>query len=359
MGVQNLAALTARLSPAPRLYFETARGVEEPPPGRGRRYWVVSRGLCRFFNVPLLPGAPRGRQSDALALEIKRLSPFEETASHFHLGADFAGVWLWDQRMTHAAVAAVGTEVSRLRVVPEPAMLPPADDGVRLVETLDGFEGQSWEAGSLVASRWWPALPDDRAWVMFQRGAALLPLQLSAAAPPPLRLPWLPRPWTTTRRPGSFDLAQADLRLVAAALAAMIMIAYGYQGAQWLRVAANVAELTDDIDRRSKAIEPLLEARTQALDNQAAIRVMHDLDRFPSQLAVMARVTELLPPDQTRLASWLFDRGQLELDIAAEQPLDVVKLVRSLEGVEHFKSVAAERTGTNNSLRLRVTLSPR
>ncbi len=354
----DVIALAARLSPAPRLFFETASGIEEPPPGRGRRYWVVARSLCRFFKVPLLPGASRGRQLDMLGLEVKRLSPFAETGWHLDLGADFAGIWLWDQGVTRAAATAVGLDIPRLRVVPEPAMLPPGDDEVRLIETLDGIEGQHWVAEHLVASRWWRDLPDDRAWLMFQRGASLAPDRLDRATPQPLRLPWLTRPWTTTRRPGSMDLARIDIRLVAASVAAAAMIVYGYQAAQWLRVSRDVAGLTDEIVRRSQAIEPLLEARTRALDNQSAIRVLHELDRFPSQLALMARVAEVLPRDRTRLTAWVYDRGQLELGIAADQPLDVVKLVRSLEGVDHFKSVAAERTGTNNSLRLRVTLDP-
>jgi hypothetical protein len=348
----------ARLLPAPRRYFETLSGIEQPPPGRGRRYWIVARSLCRFYKVPLLPGAARGRQPGAHALEIKRLSPFEETGSHLHLGDDFAGVWLWDQRVTRAAASGVGCEITRLRFVPEPAMLPAGGDGVRLIETLDGVEGQYWASGCLVASRWWRDPPDDRAWVLFQRGASVAPDRLSATTPSPLRLPWLTRPWTRARRPVSFDLARADMRLVAASLAAAMIVAYAYQGAERFRVAASLTERTGEIDQRSMAIEPLLEAREQALDNQSAIRVLHELDRFPSQLSLMARVAEVLPRDQTRLTDWVYDRGQLELGIVADQPLDVVKLVRSLEGLDHFKSVAAERTGTNNSLRLRVMLDP-
>jgi hypothetical protein len=354
----EVIALAARLSPAPRLFFETASGVEEPPPGRGRRYWIVARSLCRFFKVPLLPGASRARQLDALGLEVKRVSPFDDTGWHLHLGADSASIWVWDQGLTRSAAAAAGIDIGRLRVVPETAMQPPGEDGPRLIETLDGVEGQSWTAGSPVASRWWRDLPDARAWMMFQRGAGLPPDRLAALVPQPMRLPWLARPWTTTRRPGSFDLTRVDTRLIAASVAAAIIVAYGYQGVEWFRVDRDVARLTDEIARRSEAIEPLLQARTRALDSQSAIRVLHDLDRFPSQLALMARVAELLPRDRTRLTAWIYDRGQLELGIEADRPLDVVKLVRSLEGLDHFKSVAAERTGTDNRLRLHVTLDP-
>ena len=64
------------------------------------------------------------------------------------------------------------------------------------------------------------------------------------------------------------------------------------------------------------------------------------------------------------VASWPLGRLQhdipIEIDGArrVEQPLDVVKLVRSLESVERFKAVAAERTGSHNDLRLHITIDP-
>lgn len=353
----QLGPLLARLTPVPRLYVQTPSGVEEPPPGRGRRVWLVARSLCRFFKVPLLPDAPRARQLEALGLEIARLSPFAETGSHYYLGRDFAGVWVWDQAAARAAGQAIGLDLTRLRVIPEPAMCPPLGDGVRLIEMVDGYEGQIWDESCLIASRWWRALPDRSSWIAFQRGGSLPPERFSEAVPIPQRLELLPQAWTRTRA-AAFNLAQLDMRLVAAGVVAAVAVAYAYQGAQWWRASAEVAGLANEVAQRSAAVEPVLKARTQALDNLAAIRVLHDLDRFPSQLTLMARVVQVLPRADIRFTEWLFDRGQLQLGIAAEQPLDVVKLVRSLEGIEHFKSVAAERTGTNNSLRLRLTVTP-
>jgi hypothetical protein len=350
--------LLSRLSPAPRLYFETAGGVEEPPPRRGRRYWIVARSLCRFLAVPLLPEAPTARQLEAIELEIKRSSPFSETGSYFHLGREVASVWIWDQAATRAAAAAVGADLARLRILPEPAMHPGGDDGVRLVASLDGVEGQNWAGGSLTASRWWRTIPDARSWMLFQQGASVHPDRIGRAIPNPQRLPWLQRPRTQRSRRLSFSLAETDLRLVAAALAAAIVIAYGYQGSQWLRLRADTAALAAEIKGRSNAVEPLLAWRTRALDNLASIQALRELDRYPSQLALMARIAEVLPREEARLTGWLYDRGQLDVELAADQPLDVVKLVRSLESVERFKAVAAERTGSHNDLRLRITIDP-
>jgi hypothetical protein len=357
--VPRLGVLAARASRGCRLYLQTADGVELPASGRGRRYWIVSRGLCRFFRVPLLAGADRARQLDAIALEVKRLSPFEQTGWHLHLGFGVAGVWLWDQQATQAVGTAIGVEVTRMRVLPEPALRPAESEAVRLVESLEGVEGQYWHDGGLSASRWWSRIPEEHAWVLFQRGASVPSDRISADVPIPLRLGWLDRPWTKTRNSRPFDLSRLDMRLVAAVVAMAVLGAYGYQGARYLHVTENARALAREVQERSATIEPILSARTRALDNLTAIRALHELDPFPSQLALMARAAEILPRDKSRFDDWLYDHGQLELSIAADQPLDVVRLVRSLEDSGYFRGVAADRAGNNNTVRLRGSVISR
>src|ERR1700722_9393945 len=144
----QLASLLSRLAPPPRFYLQTGEGVEEPQRRRGPRFWIVSRGLCRFFKVPLLAGATAAHQSDALTLQIERLSPFVDTASHAHFGPEFVGLWLWDAQAAGLAAETVGVDLARVRSLPETALRPPGQDDVRLVATLDGFEAQSWIKGA-------------------------------------------------------------------------------------------------------------------------------------------------------------------------------------------------------------------
>lgn len=358
--VTGLGPRLAGLTPRSRVYVQSTVGLTEPRPGRGRRIWLVARSLCRFFKVPLLPGANRACQIEALSLEVRRLSPFHDTGFHYSLADDFAAVWVWDEEETRAAAQAVGIDLAKIRVLPEPALYPPLEEGVRLVEAVDGFEGQIWAAGQLVASRWWASPPEERSWVAFQRGGSVPPQQFSASIPPPHRLERLNQAWTGARvAPFSLArLARLDMRLVAAAMVGAIAIGFSYETARYWRGGSDLAALRAEVAERSAAIDPILGARTRALENLTAIRLLHQLDAFPSQLAMMARVAKALPRPDVHFTEWLFDRGQLELGIAADQPLDIVGLVRSLESIEFFKTVAAERTGSNNSLRLRLTVAP-
>jgi len=355
----NVSALWSRLSAPPRLYVQETDDVQQPSGRRGRRYWVVSRGLCRFFRVPLVPNAAGGRQLEALALQIKRLSPFAETGSHHDLGAQFVSVWLWDQRAAQQAAETVGVDLARISVLPETALRPRATEGVRLIESVEGVEAQSWTGGSLAASRWWPTAPDARAWTLFQRGASITADRIAPAPHAPVRLDWLDRPWTRARNSAGFDVGRVDFRLVAAVAAAMLLIAYGYLGAAWLRLDRALSAVAMEGSAVASASMPTRRARSAALENAAVIRTLQGLDRYPGQLALFARVTEILPKNETHLTEWTWEHGQLEMTVAADHPLDALYFVQSLEKIDGFKNVAAERAGGDNSLRIRLTVDPK
>jgi hypothetical protein len=357
--VRQLSSITRFGSTVPRLYLHTRNGVREPPPGRGRTYWVVARELCRFFRVPLLPGAAVKQQLDALALQTRRLSAYDETGSHCHFGADFISLWLWDQAFVRHAAEAIGVDISRLRVLPEGALVPSAAAGVRLIETLDGFEGQSWIDGGLAASRLWPAPPDDRAWVLFQRGASVPPDRITNTTPMAMQLDWLDRPWTRSRLSPALGLAQVNLPYVAAIAGAAILVAFGYFGSEWLRIERDIHTVKAQTAARSADVGPVVKARGTALADAAAADNLRKLDKFPSQLALMARIAEIMPQNETRFVEWAFERGQLQLTVAATHRLDALYFVKALQGIKGFTKVESERAFDENSLRLKLVVDPR
>lgn len=352
----QLSTLTRWRSAPPRLYLHSRSGVREPPPGRGRHYWVVARELCRFFRVPLLQGAAVKQQLDALALQTKRLSSFAETGSHYHFGPDFISLWIWDQGLERDAADTVGVDIDRLRVLPETALKPEGDDGVRLVATLDGVEGQSWIDGALAASRLWPAPPDDRAWVMFQRGASVAPDRITAVPPEPMELDWLDRPWTRSRASSQFDLAQVNLPMVAAGIGTAFLIAYAYLGVEWIRVERDIAGVRAQAMARTQAAAPEVEARAKALKTVAEIEALRKLDPYPTQLWVMSHVSDIMPQNDTHFTEWNYDRGKLQISVAAGQRLDAIYFVRALQNNKAFKNVEAERASDDNSLRIRLAV---
>ncbi len=346
----RLANLAALLRPPPRLYRQRRDGVDLPDAGRGPRWWILSRGLCRFHRIPLAPGGSR----QSLTLAMARLSPFEETATHLHTGDRFVTAWLWDQGAAFAAAREAGLDPRQLRFLPETVLLPPQPEGLRLVETMDGVEAQYWNDGSLVASRWWAEPPDDQAWLLFQRGGSLPPDRLSAVPPRPLQLAWLERPWTRPRPGAKLALGRVDARLAAAALALPALVALGIQAGQAMRLSHDIGVLEREVAARSEDVRPILDARSRALDNLAAIRLWRDVDPYPGQLRLMALVARKLPANETHFTDWSFDRGQLEVTLAANRPLDTLSFVRGFEGADGFRNVTVERVGSDNALRIRL-----
>ncbi|MDR3415417.1 MAG: hypothetical protein P4L83_04445 [Nevskia sp.] len=359
---RGLAALRGFAPGRPRLlYLQTSQGVQEPAAAgkRGRCCWVVARSLCRFFQVPLLPEAPIKKQLEALALHIQRASPFEETGSHYDLGPRFIGVWVWDQGAVRSAALGSGIDLGRVPVLPESALVPKADDGVRLLHTLEGFEGQYWSEGCLTASRWWPDAPDERGWLLFQRGASVPPQRTLDGTPAAVRPDWLEQPWTRMRPAGSMQLPQIHSALLAAGFAAAILMIYGYFGAKYLRATYDVHTLNRDIAARSAEIEPLLQDRAAAQEHLSSIRMLQDLDKYPGQVSLMASVAAKLPHNETHLSDWNYDGGQLQFTVTARHPLDSLYFVKAMEQVPGFKKVAVERAGNENSLLIRLSVSPR
>lgn len=101
--------------------------------------------------------APRAR-TDARALKAVDLAkatrtPFVNPAYYLDWGANSVGVWSWPAELTDRLDGFEG------RAAPE-TVLHGHGEGARLVQCLDGFEGQIFENGELAASRWWPHQPD-------------------------------------------------------------------------------------------------------------------------------------------------------------------------------------------------------
>jgi hypothetical protein len=358
MNLTELSHLRSLLAPTPRLYLHRLNQVDEPASSHGRRYWVVSRALCRIFKLAPLADASTARQAEALRLQTERLSPFAETGSHFHFAQEAISLWAWDARAVEEAAGAIGVDPRRVTVVPEAAMHPPGD-GIRLIECLDGVEGQWWQNGFLSASRWWPAPPDKSGWILFQRGASIEPDRILTEPPPAVPLPWIARPWTKSANHGLGGITGLDPQLAAAVAAVVLLIGYGYIGAEWSRLAFDISAVERKIAAASTAIAPVTEARSTALTNQAAVSRLRELDPYPSQLALMARLATILPKNETHFTEWSYDRGQLEVTVAAAHPLDATYFVRALDRLGDFKAVSAERASSDNSLRIRLTVEPR
>ncbi|MEM7020556.1 MAG: hypothetical protein AAF512_24840, partial [Pseudomonadota bacterium] len=150
----------------PRRYLHNSAGVIQPTQGKGLREWVVSREFC-YYRLFDLRNVDTGRQESALAVKIRQWSPFVDYGSYAVWHNGYAQVWVWDKAEQEAALS--DQSIKQAFFMPETVLQQKTENGARLVECLEGIEGQVWREGALVGSRWWPTPPPVKTWQRFLR----------------------------------------------------------------------------------------------------------------------------------------------------------------------------------------------
>ena len=144
---------------ARRRYAQSLSSVSAPAGRFGGIDWVLSRGLCRFGRFDLA-NVPKAQRRQAVLLQIRQWSSYPRTDWLAVFDDNAASVWIWDKDKVDQSVEEARLNRRRVRVLPEALLHKEMAEGQRLVKSMDGFEGQVWRGGTLMHSRWWPALPD-------------------------------------------------------------------------------------------------------------------------------------------------------------------------------------------------------
>lgn len=353
-----MPSLNRFLSRSPRLYPWRAEGARPGAPGNGAAVLMAARSLCRFRAFARPDGASDAKQRAALALRIREWAPFDQAD---HISVDIAGhhlVWAWDARAAQAALTALGLRPGRTKVLPETLFQEPMAEGLRLIAGLEGVEGQVWRGGALVESRYWAEAPDERAWIAFQRGAGLRPEAMAPRPPEPSRVAWLERPWGGGDTSPLALLDRLEPRDLAAVLALAAAAPLIFLGAERLRVQSDLSAANGRIAALEASAGPVIEARGQAFAAVDRIQTLLNLDPYPPQITILARVAQALPNDGTRLVDWLYQNGDLEFGLSSPNPLDARTIVERFENAGLFTGVSVDRTNSQIQ-KLRMKVLPR
>ena len=137
----------------------------------------LTEGYRLFGNLTVLPRdlfkimrttIPRGDSKGILSLResIKFENRLEDPQIIVDVktsGTDptLATAYFWDRAELPKSI----------RAIPEPLARIPMKDGARLISATLGYDGEIWDGGYCVASRWWPQAPSENEWDLFQKGA--------------------------------------------------------------------------------------------------------------------------------------------------------------------------------------------
>ncbi len=324
-------------------------------PGSDRRIaWILSRALTRQNTFEVAENLPESKRKSALALLVRKWSPF--VSSHFaaHWAGHRVTVYAWDERHVTAAIADAGFANARVTVWPEAFFRPPLTDGARLSAMTDGFEGQVWRGGLLAATRWWPTAPQSRDWITFLRASGVDLNQTAPTPPLPVASDILPTSWTVNSAPVTDLWGVVQNERVAAVAAAVIAAPFLYflAEAAVFTVATMRAEAAlAGMNASSQAIRA---DRAGALSNLDNIESYLSLEHFPPQFELFSATANLLRDSKVTLSEWNYDSGQLEIALQADRPLEASSFIQMFEQDGHFSEVGGTMGNQERELRLKM-----
>ncbi|MCP4701905.1 MAG: hypothetical protein GY862_34360 [Gammaproteobacteria bacterium] len=332
-----------------RRYLQRRDGVLSPEKGKGRREWVISRGLChyRLFSLTDIPPA---RRDQALQIKIRQWSPFSKHASYCVWQGGKALVWLWNHERQAEAVKETG--VKQVHILPEPVLRPrPADDSIQLLQCLDGIEGQIWQGRRLQGSRWWPQPPNPLEWGRFLRAHSL---PIGETMPEITESPLLPRPWGRPKSAfGGGFLRQERLWVFLGA--GVFAAALAWQGVSNWKLQQALEQVQSRIEALDERATPILETRTEAIASKQAIKRLQGLTPYPSQLELFALVAEKLPGSKAQVVRWFYQTGRLELTIEAPN-INQSFYVKTFQKHPFFQDIEPDTGRSDKQIILKINL---
>lgn len=330
---------------SPRRILQFSRDTVKPSGYLGTKQWVISRSLCLYKKF-FIGNIPAGEQKSALDLQITRWSSFEHTGRYVVWKNDTAMVWIWDEsrRMDIAGTTGGG----RWTVIPESLLLlPPEDDVLLMISCMEGFEAQIWGKKVLRVSRWWEALPNEETWHNF---LLLNDLDPSLGMPEPRESFCLDKPWAKSSSQTVFGVLKKEKLLVSVSFFLMFFWLSWSSMACW-RYYYSTKELENRIQSVSAKIEPILEARTHALEQSDNAQKLRSFLDAPSQMSMMAKVSEVLPGKKAILNEWHYTHNKLSVVVEGKNQNPLV-YVKKIQAIPDFKNVIVTQGKNQNILKI-------
>lgn len=303
--------------------------------------YVLSRALCSFSRVRLTGKNAKARAAAKLGVAFRQ--GYEDPQTRLAKDPNDplrAGVWSWDGGFEFDR----GASAKTVRVIPETLARIPFDEGARLVRCIDGFEGQVWREGALIASRWWLSPPTAREWQHFMRAAQAPVESGDVDAPTPVDAPFRTDLPIIDFEPSNLQLTFAPARIAATAACIFVLVGM-FEIAQLVThsaaAAASRAQIQSTLDENSTAIE----ARRNALTAVGEIETFADVGATkPVALAFIAVATEF-PADTTRISNFRVSGQELaaRIQLTENANIDIPDLVTRLEKNIILKDVFVER----------------
>ena len=283
---------------------------------------------------------PNAQRRAVLRNLLLAWAPFDDGGYCVVSRGDTAFAWAWDRSRAAAALAEANSTTTVV-LVPEALVNSPAAAGsVRLVQALEGVDGQVWREGALQASHWWRVPPEAAEWTRWLRTTAGdEPQDRDPLVPAVQPLAWQ-QPWA--EGVGIDDLLGSVSRLERVALGAAVVGLVALSSAQLRQGWAAYAERRDlaaERDRLAAQATPVVLARDRALVLAADASLLSTQLSAPTPLEVMQHLAERLPAAGVVLKELELNGTRLRISLDVAPTLARTTLVRDLQAGGWFAQV--------------------
>lgn len=306
---------------------------------------VVPRSLCQYSRKTLPRTDAVGRKAAREEARFESRFSDPEVMVHAKTNSRMPGevvVWAWDK----ARLAAM-TGRKNLRALPETLAREPMSNGARLVEGVDGFEGEVWVNSELVATRWWRETPNDDAWREFLLGARTgaglnieIPEQTPIAQRPVWKtdIAWTDDSWRTAA--ARITPAQLTGAVVLAALAPA-----SCETARFSRLAYESQALTSSLEAGRETAGEWLAHRRRAMRDAALVSDASALGDEMSIVYALKDLSAVMRGQGAHITQITLSEGELRVLMSAPPRDSLAGLISELEDSPSWSQVRMDTGG--------------
>lgn len=316
----------------------------------GGSQYVLSRAACAFRYQKLEGRKPSRELLQAIALEADLSGASERTGIYITCKGGHLQVWTWD-----ASLFGLLPDPVNLKIVPESLLHEPGD-GLVLRQCLEGFEGQVWQDGILVASRWWKQAPGLDTWIQFCRASGLTGVEQVRAVPVPEEAALASDAPPPNRTPVRTQVRHLSWSHAVLAVLGFVLLPAGYFAARNLAITSELGRL------EAERSELSLVTAGRQVENRSLMALRQTLDPFVAEvrsndpLTGLADTIELLMLDQINIERFQFSEGMLELVFEGSRDYSEPDLVRRLEAIPSASNVRIDPLGRTGNRLLTLTI---
>jgi hypothetical protein len=319
----------------------------------GGTQYLLSRRLCSF----------RSRKAEGLKLtrdfvrsvilEAVTASSYTQPSVYVVGAGHTLGVWTWDAA---ALTGALGPSALR-QAVPETLCHSPGE-GMVIRDCIEGVEGQYWQSGMLLASRWWPEVPTPSEWAVFKRAVGVLNAENDPALPEVMQgLDHRRRPQRNLV-PITDQIKQIPAREMGFVFAGLLSVPMVY-------LLANVASLSFEawsLETEKARLEEATSGRAQLIREVADIRgqlsSFKGLFRTNDPLSSLEAAVREVAQRGGEVQRLNFQNGELNVRFETKSELAERDFVSALEAKSALTNVTVQRRSAENIWTIDAVATP-